>query len=71
MGLTLKQPRAALLVTCSTLVVVMSVAAYWISIRRSGSRDAELAGHTHGMDNLAEEPAAPYRRMADDAAASE
>jgi hypothetical protein len=64
---------AALLVTCNALVVVMSVAVYWISIRHSGSGDAELvmAGHTQGMENLAEEPAAPYRRMADDAADSE
>ena len=62
---------AVLLVTCNVLVVVMFVAAYWISIRHSGSGDAELAGHTQIMGNLAQEPAAPYRRMADDAAASE
>jgi hypothetical protein len=64
------ETAVVLLVTCNALVVVMSVAAYWISIRHSSSGDAQLANLSE--ENLVEEPpAASYRRMADYVAASE
>jgi len=63
------ETAAVLLVACNVLVVVMSIAAYWIAIRDPDDGDAaEVAGNLQGIENLAaleDEPDDRYRRMAD------
>jgi hypothetical protein len=70
------ETAAVLLVSCNVLVVVVSVAAYWISVRQAGRKLAAidegwevLRQVDHGVE-LAE-PATPFRRMADDTADGE
>jgi hypothetical protein len=66
------ETAAALLVSCNVLVVVMSIVAYWISVRHSGSSSGdvgEMAGSIQEMGNLAGwdsevgELTTPYRKL--------
>ena len=67
MVLILKQPPCCWL-ACNVLVVVMSIAAYWIAIRDPDDGDAaEVAGNLQGIENLAalEDELDDRYRMAD------
>ena len=71
------ETAAALLISCNVLVVVMSIVAYWISVRQLGSSGDAMVDTSsiQGMENLADsrgradwdsevgELTAPYRKL--------